>query len=232
MLRLLFSCFVSFLITMGNLHAERTIRVLHYGAPKDSQLKEVFIHGGGPEPIHVLLNRHNFTPQLPIAKETKTIRILPRLLVEDEPIPKEAPNTDIPADWQDTLLIFFHHPKNPFLPIKIYKINATEGAFNPGELYWINLSDVYIGGVVGGQKLRIGPQKTTVMKCPLGEIECKVKLDYLVKGETKKRGLIRQMWAINKETRQVVIIFNRPPPKYASYYVLPFRDPPEPVAEQ
>ena len=113
------------------------------------------------------------------------------------------------------------------LPVKIYKINASEGAFNPGELYWINLSDVFIGGVVGNQKLRIGPKKTIVMKAPHGEIECIVKLDYLVKGEKKTRGLIRQMWAIDKTTRQVVIVFNQPAPRYASYYVLPFRDPPK-----
>jgi len=232
MLRLFFCLMISCLISMGDLHAERTIRVLHYGAPKDSQLKEVYIHGGGPEAIHVLLNRYNFSPQHTIAKETKTLRILPKLLAEGEPIPKAALSTNIPADWQDTLLILYHDPDNTDLPIKIYKINASKGVFNPGELYWINLSDVEIGGVVGGQKLRIGPRKTAVMKCPLGEIECTVKLDYLVKGETKTRGLIRQMWAINKETRQVVIIFNRPPPKYASYYVLPFRDPPKPVAEQ
>lgn len=231
MLRLLFSCFVSFLISIGNLHAERTIRVLHYGASNDSQLKEVYIHGAGAEPIQLELNRHNFSPQLPIAKETKTLKVLSRSLTQGEPFPKGVPSTDIPADWQHTLLIFYHEPKNPVLPIKIYKINASEGAFNPGELYWINLSDVYIGGVVGGQKLKIGPRKDAVMKCPSGEVECTVKLDYLVKGETKTRGLIRQMWAINKDTRQVVIIFNRPPPKYASYYVLPFRDPPKRGAE-
>ena len=232
MLRLFIVLIISGWVTFGALHADRTIRVLHYGAPKDSQLKEAYLYGGGDAPIHVELNRHNFSSQIAIDQATVTLRVLPELLEEDQAFPQDAPSVDISPDWQDTLLIFFHRPDQPLMPIKIHKINASEGVFNPGEFYWINMSDVYVGGIVGGQKLRIGPWDSAVMKCPEGEIECTVKLDYLVKGETKTRGLIRQMWAVDKETRQVVFILKRPPPRYASYYVLPFRDPPKPAAAE
>ncbi len=63
------------------------------------------------------------------------------------------------------------------------------------------------------------------MKCPVDRSECAVKLDFVVPGETARCALIRQMWSVDKQTRQVVFILNRPAPQMAGYYVLPIKEP-------
>tara|TARA_B110000285_G_C15051606_1_gene577307 strand:+ start:658 stop:1347 length:690 start_codon:yes stop_codon:yes gene_type:complete len=226
-MRLFFSFILCALVGLSPLSAERTVRVLHYGAPKDSNLLEAFLYGGLPEAIPVTLNRSNFSNQIPISAETELLRVLPRLLIKDEVFPRDAPSIAIPTTWVDTLLIFFHDTTNSVMPIRIAKMNASAGVFNPGELYWINMSEVFVGGTVGAEELRIAPQKTAIMKCPTEDRECAVKLDFVVKGETSRRALIRQMWRVNKQTRQVVFILKKPAPQMASYYVLPIKDIPE-----
>jgi hypothetical protein len=225
-MRLFFFSILYALVGSSALSAERTVRVLYYGAPEESNLREAYLYAGLPEPISVTLNRSNFSNQLSISAETEVVRVLPRKLLEDEVFPSNAPAVSIPINWVDTLLIFSHDPTNEVLPIRIAKINASEGVFNPGELYWINMSDVYVGGTVGSEELRIAPKKTVIMKCPTDDRECAVKLDFVVVGESSRRSLIRQMWAIDKATRQVIFILNRPFPQMAGYYVLPFKNPP------
>ena len=220
----LFNIFiVSALCALGTLSAERTVRVLYYGAPKDSNLQQAFLYGGLTESMPVTLNRSNFSEQIPIPEELEVLRVLPEPLGEDEVFPKGTPSVSIPTTWADTLLIFFHDSANEVMPIRIAKINASAGVFNSGELYWINMSEVFVGGTVGGTELRIAPKKTVIMKCPTEESECAVKLDFVVQGENSRRSLIRQMWSINKQTRQVVFILNRPAPQMAGYYVLPIK---------
>ena len=224
-MRLFYLFIVSALCGLSALTAERTVRVLYYGAPEGSNLQKAFLYAGLTESIPVSLNRSNFSDQIPIPEEAEVLRVLPELLGEDEVFPAGTPSVSIPTTWEDTLLIFFHNPKNKVMPIRIAKINASSGIFNPGELYWINMSDVFVGGTVGGQKLRLPPKKTVVMKCPSEDRECAVKLGFVVKGETSRRSLIRQMWSINQQTRQVVFILNRPAPQMAGYYVLPIKEP-------
>ncbi len=219
------------------LQAERTIRIVYLGAPADSSLKELFIYGTSGEnpavPVQSTLNHSNFSPQIPIDMQASTLRLLSEPLGEDQPFPEGTTSVAIDKKWQHTLLILFHSKTSETtLPVSIHQINASPNQFKPGELHWINLSEVALGGQVGDQKIVLNPKQSRVMKCPAGEIECKVKLNYLVKGEEKSRSLIRQMWRIDKKTRQVVLILKRPPPKHASYYVLPFRDPPKPAADE
>ena len=202
----------------------KSLRILHYGAPKETKIKEAVLYGVGKKAITVQLNRFNFTRKIEISESTATIRVLPKALTEEEDIPEEAPSISIPSDWVDTLLIFFHDPQNKVMPILIKKINASEGAFKPGELYWVNMSNHYVGGLVGQEKLRIAPNKTVVMKTPTQEKECAVKLNFIVKGEKEPRSLLRQMWSINKRTRQVVFILKRPVPQLVGYYVLPIKE--------
>ena len=217
------------------LQAERTIRIVYLGAPADSSLKELFIYGtSGENPsvaVQSKLNHSNFSPQIPIDEQASTLRLLSKPLGEDQSFPEGTTTVAIDKKWQHTLLILFHRKTSKTtLPVRIHKINASPNKFKPGELHWINLSEVALGGRVGDQKIVLKPKETRVMKCPAGEIECTVKLNCLVKGEEKSRSLIRQMWRVGKKTRQVVLILKRPPPKYATYYVLPFRDPPKPAA--
>ena len=224
-MRLFYLFIVAALCGLSALSAERTVRVLYYGAHEGSNLQKAFLYAGLTESIPVTLNRSNFSDQIPIPEEAEVLRVLPELLGEDEAFPKGTPLIAIPTTWADTLLIFFHDPTNSVMPIRIAKINASAGIFNPDELYWINMSDVFVGGTVGGQKLRLSPKKTVVMKCPSEDRECAVKVGFVVKGETSRRSLIRQMWSINKQTRQVVFILNRPAPQMAGYYVLPIKEP-------
>lgn len=222
-------CALAALLFVLPLKAERTIRLVYYGAPTDSPLKELFIYGNSSENpaafIHTKLNRSNFCPPIPIAEQTTTLKLLSEPLKEGQAMPRGATTVRIDKDWQHTLLILFHSNKSKTtLPVGIHKINASPDVFGPGELYWINLSEIAIGGHVGNQKIILRPQQTKVMKCPAGEIECVVRLNYLVRGEEKSRSLIRQMWRIDERTRQVVLILKRPEPKNATYYVLPIRE--------
>ncbi len=205
--------------------AERTVRLIYFGAPATSKLKTVYLYSNDqekqPGPISVDLKRRYFTKQIGISNATTQIRISDRVIAGDEEISSIRHFTHIPKDWEHTLLICLHSNDSKPLPFRIKKVNASNDRMRPGDYHWINFSNLRVAGTVGDVILRLAPGKEKLMKRPAKGEQFAVKLKFLAKGQEKPETLVRQMWRVSKTMKQIVFIYGEPPPGYVTFYVIP-----------
>ena len=111
------------------------------------------------------------------------------------------------------------------MPIRILKINASDNVFGPGSIYALNLSHNVIAGTLGDKKLQMKPESTTILENPVSANGFYAAKVYFARKEDKKpRPFIKQMWEHSNTTRQVLFIFSKPPPHYATYFCAEVRD--------
>ena len=222
-------CIVLNLFLIGGLQAQRTIRVLHYGAPQDAQLKEVFFYGGHQDirKVHrVELSSWIISEPIAIMSATQSLSILDRPLNIKEGIPKSSVQVDLSDGWADTLILLCHAPESSPLPLKVQKINLSKEVFAEGGILWLNLSNVHLQGTVGGEKLSLKARDKKVMQSPSKKSIYPVKVELIPPGTKRPRGLINQMWTYTEGKRSLVFITPQDPPRYAHYKAFPIFDPP------
>ena len=204
--------------------AERTVRILYYQAPQDAP-REAFLYGSSGKHVDVRFPRWNLSDKITLPDSGEDFILLPQLLAEDVPPPVNAPRIRIPLNWELTVLLILPDANNPILPVRVQTINASASVFSPGELYWVNLTDIAVGGMIGESKLLMKPRSTQILKAPKQENgDYPVLIDCATPGESKRRWLVRQTWRHNSNARQLVFVQPLDPPRIASLHSVTFYD--------
>lgn len=207
-----------------SVHADRLARILYHGAPVDAP-KNAFVYQKNKAPQEVVLERRNFSKSFELAGGDLRLAFMPSVLPEGAVFPVEAPALVIPKQWKKVLILVFHDPTNPIMPIRLQALNANDNVFGPGELLFINYSDISIFGLVGEKKLLLHPETTEVVSHPIPKMgEYQVKLDSVENDIESRRWLMRQTWRHQPKVRRVVFVLPLPAPRTVKLYTAPIRD--------
>ena len=138
--------------------AQRAGKVLYYQAGGDDPQHAYIYQNGYPvmngvDQLKQELPRSSFSDVFEIAPQTVTLTFHPKPLDPAEQMPMKAPKVTIPEEWERFLILCVKDPKNNYMPIKIYAINASNNAFKRGDIYFINFTDVKIEGLIGESEL-------------------------------------------------------------------------------
>lgn len=197
---------------------------MYYQGAEDAPTK-AFLYGMSGKYIEIPFPRSNMSDAFEIPDDGEDFLLLPEILAEDEDPPTDAPRVRIPNNWTHTALLLAPDKDNSVLPVRAQPINASASVFGLGEILWINLTDIAVGGQIGDRKLLLKPQSSELMKAPKGERgDYSVVIDCVVPGERKLRWLVRQTWRHNPNARQLVFVQPLEPPRIASLYSVSFYD--------
>lgn len=207
----------------------REVRLIYYKGPSEAP-REAFLYGASGQFVQVRLPRSNASDAYELPDNGENFILLPEELPPTQlppevPLPAGAPIVNIPLDWSLTLLLVIEDKSNPIFPVKVQPINASDSVFGPGQTYWINLTDIFVGGTVGDTRMVIKPRSMVITEPPREDRgDYKVVIDSVTPGENKRRWLVRQTWRHSPEARQLVFIHPLEPPRIASLYSISFYD--------
>lgn len=212
-----------FLIALATLvSAERVVRSIYYQGADDAPRK-AFLYGVSGKHVEVAFPRMNISDAVELPDAGEQFFLVPEILPKDEAIPKNAPRVSIPKSWTLSALLISKDVANSVLPVQAFPINMSESVFKPGEMLWINLTDITVGGKIGDAKLILMPKATKLLKAPKGERgDFPVLIDCLIPGDKKTRWLVRQTWRHNPDARQLVFIQSLEPPRIATLHSVSF----------
>ena len=204
--------------------AKRYAKFLFYDSPADAP-KNAFVHQAGLEPQEVVFDRYNFTDSLELSPTATRFFFLPNQLAEDVKPPKGAPFVKIPKTWSKVLILVVEDKSNSVMPIRMLPINASDDAFGPGELSFINFSDVTVFGKVGNKTLHSKPQSSELIKRPIAKAgNYMVVLDSFKGSKKNRRRLVQQKCQFDPAARVLTLILPLPPPRLVTLYSAPISD--------
>ncbi|MGJ8677150.1 MAG: hypothetical protein ACSHX0_06515 [Akkermansiaceae bacterium] len=212
----------------GLASAERVARVLYYGASKSAPQK-AYVYQANEEVQEVELERYNFSKSFKLASGSTRLAFLPSALTSTEEgvsIPKNAPFLSIPESWKKVLILVFEDSSNTVMPIQFKAINASDNTFGPGELLFVNLSQLTIFGMVGDKKLVCKPNSKEIVSKPIqGRGSYPSKL-YTIEGTDveSKRGLFHRSCEYFPLRRVMVIATSSPAARGVVLYSTEIRD--------
>lgn len=195
--------------------ADRIAKAIFVEPPEDSPEK-IYLISAEKNSIEVALPSRNFSPDIVLPQGDLVLAILPRLLSEDEQIPKGAPMVRIPKEWSRTYLIFAFTKDNKVFPMEALPVNGSSSVFPLGHTRIVNLSSAMVQGLFGEKVITIKPRAVEAMAPPREDFgSYPVKIDYLMKGDEKPSSLARTKWLHNPQARQIMLItkpatMNRP----------------------
>jgi hypothetical protein len=217
---LLLSSVLSALATFAS--AERVVRSIYYQGSDDAPRK-AFLYGVSGKHVEVNFPRSNISDAVELPDGGEIFSLLPAILPEDGAIPKNAPQVGIPKDWKLSALLISKDEGNPVLPVRATPVNMSDSVFRPGEMLWINLTDIMVGGKIGDTKLLLKPKGTELLKAPKSERgDYPVVIDCLIPGDKETRWLVRQTWRHTPRARQLVFVQPLEPPRIATLHSVSF----------
>lgn len=204
--------------------AERTAQMLYFKAPKDAP-ESTAIYQNGKKPVEVDLERNNFSSSFGLAEGELILRFLPSILPDDTEFPAKAPMAKVPEGWEKVLILAFHDPKNPVMPVSFKVINASPEKLGKGDRMFINFTDSDVFGLVGSRKLTLRANSTKIVKNAAnpGE-EYQVQLDRIDPVRKKRLPFIRQTWRQSATRRSLIFVYSPAGSAGITYYNAPVRD--------
>jgi hypothetical protein len=212
------------LLVSSSVSAERVARIMYYGASKAAP-KTAFAYdeNGGSQAVE--LNRHHFSDSFEIPSGDIVLQFVSKELSEDQLMPETAPRLKIPKEWKKVLIMVSEDLENAVFPISLNAIDASDDVFGPGEILFINFSEIGIFGMIGDKKLVLKPQATAVISNPASKREdYYVQLDSVEGTIDTRRWFLRQRWRHQPKQRYVAFVIPMPKPRVAKIYATPIRD--------
>jgi hypothetical protein len=212
------------LLTTSSVSAERVARIMYYGASKAAPKTAVaYDESGALQTLE--LGRHHFSDSFEIPSGDIVLKFVSKELPEGQPVPETAPQLKIPQKWKKVLIMVSEDSGNTVLPIALNAIDASDDVFGPGELLFINFSEIGVFGMVGDKKLLLKPKGTALISNPASKREdYYVQLDSVEGTIETRRWLLRQRWRHQPKQRYVAFVLPMPKPRVAKIYATPIRN--------
>ena len=206
---------ISFFASLGlATAADRIAKAIFVEPPKDAPEK-VFLISADKTGIEIELPSRNLSPDIVLPKGDLVLAVLPRMLSEDEEIPKGAPIIRIPKAWSRTYLVFAFSKANKVFPIEVLPVNGSVSQFPLGHSRIINFTPAMVKGQFGENIITVGPNKVEDMAPPRRDFGAyPVNVDYIMKGDEKPTSLMRSRWQHDPQSRQLLLITMSPTAKY------------------
>jgi hypothetical protein len=212
------------LLITSSVSADRVARIMYYGASKAAP-KTAFAYDQSGASQVVELGRHHFSDSFEIPSGDIVLRFVSKALPDDQPVPETAPGLKIPKEWKKVLIMVSEDLENTVFPITLNAIDASDDVFGPGELLFINFSEIAIFGMVGDKKLVLKPETTALISNPASKREdYYVQLDSVESTIETRRWFLRQRWRHQPEQRYVAFVIPLPKPRVAKIYATPIRN--------
>lgn len=212
----------------GEASAADRIAKAFFVDPPSVAPEKVFLVAPEQPAIEIPLPSRVWSQDIILPKGDLVFAVLPRVLAEDEVIPKEAPKVRIPAGWSRCYLLFTVETSNKFFPLKVTPINGSSDTFPIGDSRIVNLSHAMVKGKFGKQIVTISPGTIENLDPPIKEYGAyPVVVYFMMRGDKAPQPLARTNWQHNPQSRQVVLITKPDGVKYPRFRVLQDRVPVE-----
>lgn len=188
---------------------KHTCRILFFNAPGDAPQKLFLFDGTDTQEVE--LPKMNFSPVYELAPGKIAIALLPKEPEDPEKIPAGAPKVVVPEGVVDFYLLVTSDKDNKVAPVRMQVVNVGDDKLKLGQMLWFNLTDLTVGGMVGTQKLLIGPKKRLVLDPPAkGHADFPVSLSFRITGDKQLYPLCETTWRHDPRSRSVVFINAEP----------------------
>lgn len=216
---LLVSCLV------GVAHANpRVARIIYYGGSSNHP-QTVFLHQANAKSLEVELAAHNFSESFDLLPGATRIGLIDSALPEGAALPEGTSFVDLPEDWNKVLIIAFVDELNLGQTVQLKAINANDDQFGPGELFFVNFSEMTVLGQVGDKTLLSKPHATDLIKDPRsGRGTYMLKLNAYKDDPKQLRRLIQQKCQYDPKDRIVTFMVPLAPPRMVKVYSAPIKD--------
>ncbi|MGE9269096.1 MAG: hypothetical protein ACQKBY_13465 [Verrucomicrobiales bacterium] len=197
-------CFLVFLILTGLLEA-RTCRFLFLNAPAGAPDSLVLFDGESSQ--KVALPRMNFSPPYSLRKGELTLRLLEKEPAAGEEVPRKAPALRLPAAVSDCFILLVPAGEGQAGGFRMELINANPDQFQKGEMLWLNLTGLTIGGVVGERRLMLKPRSRLILPRPsTRKGGYPVNLAFQIPGDERVHPLTETQWTFDPQSRSVQFV--------------------------
>ncbi len=193
-------------LSYGENHKKHTCRVLFLDRPA-SMPKTLHLFDGVTS-REVDLPSWNLSQIYEMPPGPLELTMLSSPLDDPKKIPAGAPTATVPEGAVDFYLLVRHDPENKVVPVKIIVIQAGVADLTPGQMLWVNLTDLKVDGKLGTETLVVEPQSQVIMGSPVsGSADYPVSLTYRISDKEEAYPICETRWAHNSQSRAIAFIF-------------------------
>lgn len=187
---------------------KHTFRILFLERPPGAPTELLMFDGSSPRKVE--LPGMNLSPVYELPAGPLTLTFLTAPPPDPELLPSGAPAVKVPETMLDFFLLFFSDPGNKVAPVRVQAIDAEAGKCGEGGTLWFNLTDLTIGGKLGGESLLIKPRGTAVMRPPRSDAgDYPVSIAYRKAGVASDFPICETRWVHDPRSRSLGFIIAR-----------------------
>ena len=202
-------CFLPLALNAQEKKGARTCRILFLGGA-DSDPEKLYLHDGKAAQ-EVELPRLNLSKVYELPSGALTLKMLPALPPEGQPVPAGAPSAAVPETTGDFYLLLSPDAANKVAPVRMQVIDAAVDRFKPGQMLWFNLTANDVGGSVGKQQLVLKTRSKVTIDPPASSLESyNVNLTFRMPGKDALYPLCETQWNHDPAARTIVFVVTEP----------------------
>ena len=189
--------------------AGRTCRILFLAAP-DNAPKSIYLNDGA-KTRKVDLPSLNLSDVHDLPPGDITLRLLPSMPADQQPLPAGAPAAAVPEAIHDCYLLVASDPSNTLLPLRCKVVDANPEGFHAGQMLWMNLTPYLVGGQLGSRAFRLKANSQCLVDAPIATPgSYPVKVGYEPGNGKNPVILVSTAWNHNPDGRNVVFVMMLP----------------------
>jgi hypothetical protein len=187
--------------------AGRTCRLLMLG-DRGSIPAPLYLHDGTTA-REVEVPRMNLSAPYEMPPGALTLRLLPAMPVEGQPVNPAAPSGAVGESIGSFYLLVTADPSNKTVPVRMQVIDASADKFKNGQMLWYNLTANDVFGQVGKQQVAIKGRSRVITDPPASAAEdYNVNLSYRIAGNPAVYPVCETRWIHDPQARSVLFIIN------------------------
>jgi hypothetical protein len=223
--------FIALLTIFTQLHAQetaaRTCRILFLDRPQDAPKTLHLFDGTSSQ--EVALPSMNLSPLYRLAPGAIQLKLLSEKAEDPKAAFPDAPNVEIPADWNDFYLLVTSDTENKITPVKLKAINAEGENFKLGKTLWMNLSDKTIQAILGEHEILLEPDSSKIVDNPLSQSTpssgyYNASFTYQIQDDGKFEPITEQQWWHDANSRHLGFMLNSGGKLPKIYFLRDFRN--------